>query len=152
MRFGCTHKCNIQIPVRQQRKIRFRTTSVSGQVTHSEVSLPVLKGNEENRVRDHFAATCVSSCTITLTHPFKSKALMSMCCRTSSDVIWGSTAKERNSTGSAPSHFWKTRDKTAPSYNNVSITTQVHVLFCGRVRLEDELDNWRTFSAFQYKR
>lgn len=55
----------------------------------------------------------VSSCAIILTHPFKSKALMRMCCRTSSDVIWGSTAKDRNSTGSDPSHFWKTWEKNS---------------------------------------
>lgn len=111
IRFGGTHKCNIQIPVRQQRQVRFRTTSVSGQVAHPKVSLPAWSDSQENRVRSCSAATCVSSCAATLTHPFKSKALMRMCCRTSSDVIWGSTAKDRNSTGSAPSHFCKTREK-----------------------------------------
>lgn len=40
-----------------------------------------------------------------ITHPFKSKARMRMCCNTSSEVIWGSTAKERNSSGKKLSHF-----------------------------------------------
>ena len=46
-----------------------------------------------------------------ITHPFKSNARMRMCCNTSSEVIWGSTAKERNSGGKKLSHFWgeKTR-------------------------------------------
>lgn len=50
----------------------------------------------------------ISSPYVGDSYPFKSKALISMCCRTSRDVIWGSTAKDRNSTGRAPSHFWKT--------------------------------------------
>lgn len=50
-----------------------------------------------------------------LTHPFKSNARMRMCCNTSSEVIWGSTAKERNSGGKKLSHFWGEKTQGRPS-------------------------------------
>lgn len=50
-----------------------------------------------------------------ITHPFKSKARMRMCCNTSSEVIWGSTAKERNSGDKKLSHFWGDKTQSGPS-------------------------------------
>lgn len=135
--FCSTHKRYVQIPIRSQREVNFCTVAISGQETYTKIVPPgrYLKRNRDAWLTFNEAPSVegIRKSHEKDSYPVKSKALISMCCRTSSDVIWGSTAKERNSTGRHPSHFWKTR-----VWNTV-------VSYKGKYHIEDF---GRSFSLF----